>query len=228
MIQYWVIPPSANAEFVARMENVLETYKQPYDPAHPVICMDEQPIQLIGETRTALPATRTHPKRVDYEYTRNGTASLFLFSEPLAGFRQVTARPRRTKRDWAEEVAVLLDTHYAKCEQVTLVIDNLNTHTPGAFYEAFDPDTARHYVQRLRFVYTPKHGSWLNIAECELSRLTRQCLRGRRIGDLPTLVAEVSAWASRTNEKQTGVDWQFTTQDARVKLKHLYPIIKTR
>jgi len=208
------------------MEDVLETYKRPYDASHPVVCMDEQPVQLIRETRQPIAATLRHPKRVDYEYERNGTASLFLFTEPLAGRRYVTARSQRTKQDWAREVAALLDTHYTDCKQITLVMDNLNTHTKGAFYEAFDPQTASAYIQRLRFVYTPKHGSWLNIAECELSRLTRQCLSGRRIGELRTLQTEVAAWARQANDTQRGVDWQFQTADARVKLKWLYPKIK--
>ncbi|MBX3439336.1 MAG: IS630 family transposase [Planctomycetaceae bacterium] len=174
--------------------------------------MDEQPVQLIGETRVPIPATRKHPQRVDYEYERKGTASIFLFAEPLSGFRQATARPRRTKVDWAHEVAQLLDGRYAEREQITLVCDNLNTHTKGAFYEAFPPQKARAYVQRIKFVYTPKHGSWLNVAECELGCLTSQCLSGRRIDDIATLQSEIAAWADRTNSKQRTVDWQFTIE----------------
>ena len=226
MIDYWVIPPEQNAEFVACMEDVLETYAHAYDASHPVICMDEQPVQLIKETRESIEATLTHPKRVDYEYQRNGTASIFMFSEPLAGYRQATARSKRTKADWAREVATLLDTRYADCEQVTLVMDNLNTHTKGAFYEVFEPIKARAYVKRIQFVYTPKHGSWLNVAECELSALTRQCLSGRRIGELSELSSEIAAWAIHTNEKQRGIDWQLQIDEARTKLKRLYPIIK--
>lgn len=150
-----------------------------------------------------------------------------MFAEPLSGFRQATARPRRTKVDWAIEVAQLLDTRYAACAQVTLVCDNLNTHTQGAFYEAFTPDVARGYVKRIDFCYTPKHGSWLNVAECELSCLTSQCLTGRRIGELALLQSEIKIWADKTNAKQRGVDWQFKITDARSKLKRLYPIIKT-
>lgn len=185
-IQYWAPsirawPPEADAEFVANMENVLETYAKPYDPAHPVLCMDEQPVQLVKETRDVIPGTKRHPRRVDYEYERNGTASIFMFCEPLAGWRQATARERRTKSDWAQEVAALLDDRYAECEKMTLVCDNLNTHTKGAFYEAFDPEQAREYVRRIEFCYTPKHGSWLNVAENELSCMTSQCLKGRRI-----------------------------------------------
>jgi hypothetical protein len=160
-IEYWVIPPQANAEFVANMEEVLETYEKAYDPAHPVLCMDEQPVQLLKETRVPIKATKEHGERVDYEYERNGTASIFMFAEPLSGYRQATARAQRTKVEWALEVAAMLDTRYADCEVVTLVLDKLNTHTKGAFYEAFDPDKARAYLRRLHFCYTPKHGSWL-------------------------------------------------------------------
>ena len=223
MIEYWVIPPEADAEFVACMEDVLDLYARPYDPKHPVLCMDEQPVQLIGETRVPIPATKEHPERVDYEYERLGTASIFMFVEPLAGFRQATARPQRTKVDWAIEVAHLLDTRYAACERITLVSDNLNTHTKGAFYEAFPPEIARAYVKRIDFVHTPKHGSWLNIAECELSAMTRQCLSDRRIGELEKLQTEIGDWSEKINTTQRGVDWQFQTADARTKLKRLYP-----
>lgn len=226
MIQYWVIPPNADAEFVAHMEEVLETYEKAYDPAHPVLCMDEQPVQLLKETRHPIKATQTHGKRVDYEYERNGTASIFMFVEPLVGYRQATARAQRTKVEWALEVAHWLDTRYVNGEIVTLVMDNLNTHTKGAFYEAFEPDKARAYLQRLSFCYTPKHGSWLNVAECELSCLTRQCLRDRRIGELDVLQSEIAIWSHKTNARQRGVDWQFKIGDARRKLKRLYPKIK--
>ncbi len=226
-IEYWVIPPEADGEFVAHMEEVLETYEKAYDPQCPVLCMDEQPVQLIGETRVPIQATKNHPERVDYEYERKGTASIFMFAEPLSGFRQATARPRRTKVDWALEVAHLLDTRYAKCSKVTLVSDNLNTHTKGAFYEAFPPEQAREYVRRIEWVHTPKHGSWLNVAECELSCLTSQCLAGRRIGELELLQSEIAAWSNKTNDKQRGVDWQFKIENARVKLRRLYPKIKT-
>jgi len=226
-IEYWVIPPEADAEFVANMEEVLEIYAKPYDPKNPVVCMDEQPVQLIGETRVPIPATREHAKRVDYEYERKGTASIFMFAEPLSAFRLATARPQRTKVDWAVEVAHLLDTRYAECDRVTLVSDNLNTHTKGAFYEAFLPEKARDYVRRLNFVHTPKHGSWLNIAECELSCLTSQCLTDRRIGDLEVLQSEIRVWSEKTTAKQRGVDWHFTIENARTKLKKLYPKFKT-
>jgi hypothetical protein len=225
-IEYWVIPPEADAEFVAHMEEVLEIYAKPYDPKNPVLCMDEQPVQLIAETRVPIPATREHPQRVDYEYERQGTASIFMFVEPLAAFRQAAARPQRTKADWAVEVAGQLDARYADCETVTLVSDNLNTHTKGAFYEVFPPEQARDYVRHLNFVHTPKHGSWLNVAECELSCLTSQCLAGRRIGELEVLRAEIGTWADKTNRKQRGIDWHFQIDDARTKLKKLYPKFK--
>jgi hypothetical protein len=226
-LEYWVIPPKADAEFVAGMEVVLDTYEMPYDCWYPVVNMDEQPVQLLKETRTPIPATKSHPRRVDYEYERAGTASVFLFCEPLVGWRQVSARARRTKVDWAQEVAVLLRGRYAKAKKVILVCDNLNTHTPGAFYEAFDAAEARELVRRIEFRHTPKHGSWLNIAENELSALTRQCLDGRRFATIEELRSETAAWQQRTNDKQRGVDWQFRTNDARIRLKSLYPKIKT-
>jgi hypothetical protein len=226
-IQYWVIPPEASSEFVANMENVLATYAQPYDERFPVVCMDEQPVQLTKETRTPIKATKQHPKRVDYEYERAGTASLFMFTEPLVGWRGVEIRPQRTKVDWALEMGNLLRTRYAAAEKIILVCDNLNTHTMGAFYEAFPPEEARELVRRIEFRYTPKHGSWLNIAENELSSLTRQCVAGRRFGDIEILRAETKAWSTDVNATQRGVDWQFKIDDARTKLRSVYPKIKT-
>lgn len=225
-IQYWVIPPEADAEFVAHMENVLETYEKPYDAARPVLCMDEQPVQLIKETRTPIAATKKHAKRIDYEYERAGTASIFMFTEPLAGWREATVRESKTKVDWAVEMARLLEGRYASCDRVILVCDNLNTHTIGAFYEAFAPERARQLVRRIEFCHTPKHGSWLNIAENELSSLTRQCVSGRRMGDLKTLREQITAWSCDVNKTQRGVDWQMKTTDARCKLKTIYPKIK--
>jgi hypothetical protein len=225
-IQYWVIPPEADAEFVAAMEAVLDTYEKPYDRAHPVLCMDEQPVQLIKEARRPIPATRQHAKRVDYEYERAGTASIFLFTEPLAGWREATARASKTKLDWAVEVARVMEGRYRHCPTVTLVCDNLNTHTMGAFYAAFRPARARSLVRRIRFCHTPKHGSWLNIAENELSSMTRQCVSGRRFGVLAALQSEITAWSTDVNATQRGVDWQMTIRDARCKLKSLYPNIK--
>jgi hypothetical protein len=208
------------------MEDVLATYAMPYNKTIPVICMDEQPIQLLKETRQAIPATINHPQRVDYEYERAGTASIFMFTEPLSGWRAVNVRPQRKKIDWALEIEELLRTKYEKAEKIILVCDNLNTHTRGAFYEAFPAEQAREIVKRIEFRYTPKHGSWLNIAENELSAMTRQCLNKRRIGDIGTLQEEVQAWATATNDRQKGVDWQFTINDARLKLKSIYPKIK--
>ena len=225
-IEYWVIPPEADAEFVANREAVLETYEKPYNPGCPVLCMDEQPVQLLKETRVPIPATAQHGRRVDYEYERAGTATIFMFTEPLAGWREVAVRATRTKLDWATEMARLLEGRYAPCEKVILVCDNLNTHTKGAFYEALEPARARRLVRRLESCYTPKHGSWLNIAENELSSLTRQCVAGRRFGDVDTLLKETSAWSSDVNETQRGVDWQMKIDDARCKLKSVYPKIK--
>jgi hypothetical protein len=225
-IEYWVIPPEADAEFVANMEEVLETYAKPYDPTRPLLCMDEQPVQLVKETRKSIEATAKHPRRVDYEYERAGTADIFMFTEPLSGWRMATARQSKTKVDWALEMARLLDGRYKGCEKVTLVCDNLNTHTKGAFYEAFPPAQARQYVRRIEFRHTPKHGSWLNIAENELSSMTRQCLGRRRIGDLKTLREQIRAWSNDVNKTQRGVDWQMKIDDARCKLKSVYPKIK--
>ena len=225
-IQYWVIPPQHDAEFVANMEDVLETYERLYDEQHPVICMDEQPVQLVKETRQPIASTKHHCMRIDYEYERNGTASIFMFTEPLSGWREASARAQRTKIDWAIEVAKLLDNRYAKCKKITLVCDNLNTHTKGAFYEAFAPEYARKLVRRINFCYTPKHGSWLNIAENELSSMSRQCLAQRRIPDIASLQREITAWSNDVNKRQRGVDWQMKISDARAKLKSIYPKIK--
>jgi hypothetical protein len=225
-IEYWVIPPEADGEFVAHMEEVLETYAQPYNREVPVLCMDEQPVQLLKEVRQPLPATTTHAKRVDYEYERAGTANIFMFTEPLAGWREVAVREKKTKLDWATEMARLLEGRYAKCEKVILVCDNLNTHTKGAFYETFEPERARQLVRRIDFRYTPKHGSWLNVAENELSSVTRQCVSGRRFGEIETLRDETAAWSTDVNRMQRGVDWQMKIDDARCKLKSVYPKIK--
>ena len=226
-IQYWVIPPEADAEFIAAMEEILDTYEEPYDADRPVLCMDEQPVQLHKETRKPIPATKNHTRRIDYEYERCGTACIFMFTEPLSGWREATARPQRTKVDWALEMARLLDTRYKKARKVVLVSDNLNTHTKGAFYEAFPPSKARSYVKRIDFRHTPKHGSWLNVAENELSSLTRQCVSGRRFGSTGKLQSEIRHWSDHSNSRQRGVDWQFKVKDARRKLKSLYPKIKT-
>ena len=208
------------------MEDVLEIYSKPYNPLVPVICMDEQPIQLLNETREAIPATKNHPERVDYEYERAGTASIFMFTEALAGKREVSVRDRRTKIDWAIEMGQLLTNQYANADKIILVCDNLNTHTRGAFYEAFPAEKAREIVKKIEFHYTPKHGSWLNIAECELSAMTQQCVRNRRFGNIELLNQETQAWAKKINQAQRGVNWQFGIEKARQKLKTLYPKIE--
>lgn len=225
-IEYWVIPPECDAEFVASMEDVLETYEKPYDPGHPVLCMDEQPVQLIKDVKLPIEETADHPRRVDYEYERAGVANIFMFTEPLAGWREAFARKTKTKADWALQMTELLEGRYANCEQVTLVCDNLNTHTRGAFYEVFEAQRARALVKRINWCYTPKHGSWLNIAENELSSITRQCVVGRRIGTIEELATEIAAWSSSINAKQRGVDWQMKVEDARCKLKSVYPKIR--
>jgi len=226
-IQYWVIPPEADAEFVAAMEEVLDTYEEPYNADFPVLCMDEQPVQLHKETHAPIAATGKHARRVDYEYERCGTASIFMFTEPLAGWREVAVREQRTKVDWALEMEGLLGSRYKKAHKIILVCDNLNTHTKGAFYEAFPPAKARALVKRIEFRHTPKHGSWLNAAENELSSLTSQCVSRRRFPTVAKLRSETKAWSNHSNGKQKGVDWQFQITDARAKLKSLYPKIKT-
>jgi hypothetical protein len=221
-----VIPPEQDGEFVARMEDRLDTYCLPSEPQIPLIGMDEKPVQLVQETRPPQPAIPGSPQRVDYEYERNGTASLFLFTEPLQGRRTVHVRERRTAVDWATEIQELLEVQYPEATRVRLVCDKLNTHKPGSLYEAFPPDTARRLAQRLEMHYTPRHGSWLNLAEVELSVLTRQCL-DRRIPDIDTLRRETQTWQTQRNDRQKGIDWQFTTPDARIKLKRLYPQVQT-
>ncbi len=219
-----MIPPDQDGEYVARMEDVLAVYQRAYDPAAPVVCMDEQPVQLIKETRQPIPAAAGRPRRIDYEYERNGTANIFMFTEPLAGWRGVPVTERRTKIDWAYAVRDLLDGRYADVPKVTLVMDNLNTHTLGSLYEAFPPAEARRLAQRLEIHYTPKHGSWLNIAENQLSALTKQCL-SRRIGTIQRLRQHVAAWESQRNERSVRVNWRFTIDRAREKLHRVYPQI---
>ena len=204
------------------MENVLEAYHQPHDPKRPLICMDETNKQLVKETRIPIKAEPGQPERFDYEYERNGTANIFMFCEPLRGWRHVNVTHRRTKVDFALEIKELLEVHYPDAECVRLVMDNLNTHALSSLYEAFEPAEARVLVERLEIIHTPKHGSWLNIAEIEFTVLARQCL-SRRIPDQPTLQREIAAWESSRNANETPVDWQFTTDDARIKLRRLYP-----
>jgi hypothetical protein len=217
-----VIPPEQNGAFVAAMEDVLDVYARPCDPLRPVICMDEQSRQLIGEELIPIPAKPGQVERYDNQYVRNGTVNNFMFFQPLGNWRRVSVRERRTQIDWAEEVAHLLDEDYPDAEVVVLVNDNLNTHTIASLYERFPAERARAYAKRLEIHYTPKHGSWLNAAESEFSVLTVQCL-DRRIGDIETFRSEVQAWQDARNASGNGCDWQFTTEDARIKLKRLYP-----
>ena len=220
----WCLPPAASGEFVCAMEDVLDVYTRPYDPAYPQVCMDELSKQLVGETRVPVPCAPGQAARVDYEYERHGVANLFIFFEPLAGWRHLAVTARRTKRDWAYAIRDLLEVHYPRATKVRLVLDNLNTHVGGSLYEAFPPEEARRLLARLEVHYTPKHGSWLNMAESELSILARQCL-DRRIADPAALAREVAAWEARRNGAQARMDWRFTTADARIKLAHLYPVI---
>jgi|TARA_Y100000310_G_scaffold325253_1_gene388466 transposase len=207
------------------MEDVLDLYHQPYDPSRPMVCMDETSKQLVAHTRRSIPAKPGQPERYDYEYERNGVANLFMFFEPLGGVRHVKVTERRTKTDWAECMAELVDVHYPKAQVIEVVLDNLNTHNPAALYEVYEPAEARRILRRLRFHYTPKHGSWLNMAEIELSALGRQCLSGR-ISDSDTLKDQVAAWEHSRNRVELKMDWRFTSSDARIKLKRLYPLIQ--
>ena len=204
------------------MEDILEVYHRPYDPKRPVVCLDEQPTQLIGETRRPIPVQPGQPARYDYEYERLGSATNFMLTEPLGGWRKVNVRETKTAIDLAHEIKELLDVDYPDAETVVLVWDNLNTHTPASLYKAFEPTEARRLLERLEIHYTPKHGSWLDVAEIELSVFTKQCL-ARRIDNIDILRREAKAWADARNAAQTGVDWQFTNEQARIKLKHLYP-----
>ncbi len=206
------------------MEDVLEVYTRPYDPSRPQVCLDEKSKQLVREVREPLAAKPGRAARHDYEYERNGTANLFIVCEPLAGWRHISVTQRRTKLDWAHCIKELVDLHYPHAEKVVLVMDNLNTHTPAALYEAFAPTEARRIAQKLEIHYTPKHGSWLNMAEIELSVLARQCLE-QRIPDPETLTGEVGAWEGERNTAESRIDWRFTSDEERIKLKHLYPEI---
>ena len=206
------------------MEDVLEVYKRPYDPTHPQICMDESSKQHVMDVRAPIPAEPGQIERYDTEYERHGVSNLFLFFEPLAGRRHLSITTQRTAVDWAEQLRDLVDEHYPPAERITLVMDNLNTHTLASLYKACPPEEARRLLDRLEVHYTPKHGSWLNMAEIEFSVLSKQCL-DRRIPDQPTLTREVSAWVAKRNAHQASIDWRFTTEDARIKLKRLYPTI---
>ena len=206
------------------MENVLDLYHQPYDPKRPQVCMDETSKQLVSEVIQPIPASPGQAERYDYEYERQGVANLFILFEPLTGRRYLKVTERRTKQDWALLMKELVDVHYPEAETIRLVLDNLNTHVPSSLYETFQPAEAKRILDKLEFHYTPKHGSWLNMAEIEFSILSRQCL-DRRIGDQQTLIREVTAWQNNRNHKAAKMDWRFTTADARIKLKKLYPSI---
>ena len=208
------------------MEDILDLYKRPYESKRPLVCMDETSKQLVKETRQPVPGKPGQAARFDYEYQRNGVCNLFMFYEPFGGKRFVSVTDRRTKKDWAIQIKELLDIHYPEAEKVLLVMDNLNTHKGASLYERFPPDEARRLLSRLEFHYTPKHASWLNIAEIELRVMSGQCLK-RRIPDKRTLKKEIRAWQKKRNFLNAKIDWQFSTEDARIKLKRLYPIIST-
>lgn len=206
------------------MEDVLDVYELPYNPARPVVCMDEKPYQLLGDAREPLPMRPGNKQKIDSEYVRNGTCSIFAFIEPLGGKHHVSVREHRTATDWAEEIKYLSDVMYPDAEKIILIMDNLNTHKPASLYKAFPPEEARRILKRLEIHYTPKHGSWLDIAEIELNIMTRQCL-DRRIDNITDLRFELAAWETERNNKHATVNWQFKTVDARIKLKSLYPVL---
>lgn len=220
-----MIPPKQNGRFVWRMEEILDLYEEPYDEKRPVVCFDERPCQLLREVREALPAKPQHPERRDHEYQRGGMVHLFIAFEPLGGWRSIEVSERRRAKDFALAIARLAEQDYPQAHKIRLVVDNLNVHTPAAFYEVFDAERARELCRRVEFCYTPAHGSWLNMAEIELSILVRQCLR-RRIGEAKILRTEAQAWCEERNQTQASVDWRFTTSNARTKLRKLYPSIE--
>lgn len=221
-----MIPPDEDGGFVACMEDVLAVYKRPYNPQVSVVCMDEQPVQLIQEVRKPIPPAAGRKKKIDYHYKRKGSANVFMFTEPLAGQRRTSVRDRRTKQDWAQEIRQLLEEDYPEADTVLLICENLNTHKRGSLYDTFEPEVARDLIRRLDIHYTPKHGSWLNVAECELSAMKKQCLKPR-IPDQQTLETQTREWTDKRNANQTGVDWRLTNDEARIKLKRLYPQIQS-
>jgi hypothetical protein len=221
-VKQWCIPPEANAEFVWKMEDVLDVYTRPYDGERVLVCMDETTKQHIMEVRPPVEASPGQAYRYDAEYQRNGVSNLFLFFAPLKGWRHLEVTDQRTKADWAKAVRQLVDDHLPGVQKIVLVMDNLNTHSPSSLYEAFRPEEAKRILDRLEIHYTPKHGSWLNMAEMELSILGRQCL-SRRIPDQQALRHEVGAWEKIRNETGSTIDWRFTAADARIRLKKLYP-----
>lgn len=212
-----------SSEFVWRMEDVLDLYAEPYDPKRPVVCFDEKPYQLIEEVRHPLPAKPNQPQRYDYEYKRNGTCNMFLFFQPLSGWRHVEVTEQRTKLDFASCMKALTDEYFQEAKAIKVVLDNLNTHNPSSLYEAYEPEEARRILKKLEFHYTPKHGSWLNMVEIEISVLSEQCL-DRRIPDITTVKREIASWEKERNEKRATVNWRFTMRDARIKLKRLYAL----
>lgn len=223
----WCIPPEQNAEFVSNMEDVLEVYLRPFCSTRPVVCMDEKPFQLLDEYLEPIKMSENnHIEKQDSSYIRKASCSIFLFTEPLGQWREAHALPQRTAKDWAEQIKWLVDERYPEAEKIVLVMDNLNTHKVSSLYKTFPPEEAFRLSQKLEIHYTPKHGSWLDIAEIELSALTIQCLLGVRIPCIDVLNNMLRAWYLERNAAQKGVCWQFTTQDARVKLKHLYPELK--
>lgn len=222
---YWCIPKERSSAFVASMEDVLEVYARPYDPKRPMVCMDEKPLQLLGHARKGYRMKPGSEEKIDSEYVRHGTCSIFMFVEPLGCRRYVDAQDHRTKVDWARQIKRLCDEDYPDAEKIVLVMDNLNTHTVSSLYEAYQPAEALRLARRLELHFTPKHGSWLNMAECELSALTAQCIAKRRLPDLATVRNETKAWNRSRDASQRGIDWQFTAADARTKLKRLYPVV---
>ena len=223
-VKGWVIPPKHNSYFVAAMEKVLDVYKRAYSWLFPVVCMDESPKQLIRETRRSIVMKSGHDRKEDFEYERCGVVNIFLASEPLNGKRYVEVTERKTKNDWAIFIKNIADDWYKAAKKIILVMDNLSTHTPAALYEVFEPKEAKRILDRFEFVYTPKHGSWLNMAEIELNVLMSQCL-DRKIDNMGTIKKEVKAWQNHRNNKVCKINWQFTNKDARIKLKKLYPTI---
>ena len=226
MNDYWCIPPKEDAEFVACMEDVLDIYELPYNPVRPVVCMDEKPYQLLGDAREPLPMRPGDDRKTDSEYVRNGTCSIFAFVEPLSGKHHASVHEHRTAIDWALEIQYLSDVMYPDAEKIILVMDNLNTHKPASLYKAFTPVEARRIIKRLEIHYTPKHGSWLDMAEIELNVMTRQCL-SRRIETIGQLRNELAAWETERNHTNAKIQWHFQTGDAREKLISLYPTVIT-
>lgn len=219
-----MIPPKCNSEFVANMERVLDVYKRPYDENNPVVCMDESPKQLISDARPSSPMKPGQESRVDYEYVRHGMVNIFMANEPLKGTRLVEVTTHKTKRDWAIFIKKIADELYPKANKITLVMDNFKTHSASAFYEAFEPEEAKRIWDKFEFIFTPKHGSWLNMAEIELHVLNGQCLN-RHISTIDKIKEEVDAWQNHRNNKESTINWQFTTKKSRIKLKRLYPSI---